>query len=327
MGRYVIRRMLWVVLVVLVVTMITFVIFYVMPPTDPATRFAGKQPTPELVAQVKEQLGLDKPVYQQYALFVKRLFLGDEYGWPGLGFNYDGRVSVRDEIVRRAPISFQLAFGAAIIWLVMGISIGIVSALKRRTFLDRFAMGFALFGVSAPVFWLGLMGLFIFWQKLGLLPGTGYVPFSVNPYDWFMHMIMPWTVLALLYAAYYARMVRGNLIETMGEDYIRTAGEGPLREQGRRQARPPGKPDSGRDALRHRPRAPPRRRDHHRDRLQPPRYRLLGDPVHCPRRPAGGARGHGPRVLPGGIPEPLRRHRLRMARPARPLLVDFPLPV
>ena len=105
----------------------------------------------------------------------------------------------------------------------MGISIGIVSALKRRTFLDRFAMGFALFGVSAPVFWLGLMGLFIFWQKLGLLPGTGYVPFSVNPYDWFMHMIMPWTVLALLYAAYYARMVRGNLIETMGEDYIRTA--------------------------------------------------------------------------------------------------------
>jgi peptide/nickel transport system permease protein len=223
MGRYVIRRMLWVVLVVLVVTMITFVIFYVMPPSDPATRFAGKQPTPELVAQVKEQLGLDKPVYQQYALFVKRLFLGDEYGWPGLGFNYDGRVSVRDEIVRRAPISFQLAFGAAIIWLVMGISIGIVSALKRRTFLDRFAMGFALFGVSAPVFWLGLMGLFIFWQKLGLLPGTGYVPFSVNPYDWFMHMIMPWTVLALLYAAYYARMVRGNLIETMGEDYIRTA--------------------------------------------------------------------------------------------------------
>ena len=174
MGRYVIRRMLWVVLVVLVVTMITFVIFYVMPPTDPATRFAGKQPTPELVAQVKEQLGLDKPVYQQYGLFVKRLFLGDEYGWPGLGLQLrrPGTPSATRSS-RRAPISFQLAVGAAIIWLVMGISIGIVSALKRRTFLDRFAMGFALFGVSAPVFWLGLMALFIFWQKLGWLPRDG----------------------------------------------------------------------------------------------------------------------------------------------------------
>ena len=223
MGRYVIRRLLWVVLVVLVVTLITFVIFFVMPPGDPATRLAGKQPTPALVAEVKEQLGLDKPVYQQYLLFVKRLFLGDEYGWPGLGRSYDSQVSVRDELVRRAPVSFQLAIGAAVLWLVTGIAIGIISALKRRTAVDRLAMGFALFGVSAPVFWLGLMGLFIFWQKLGWLPGTGYVEFSSNPGQWFQHMILPWVVLSLLFAAYYARMVRGNLLETLGEDYIRTA--------------------------------------------------------------------------------------------------------
>ncbi len=223
MGRYVIRRLLWVVLVVLVVTMITFVIFFVMPPGDPATRLAGKQPTPALVAEVKEQLGLDKPVYQQYLLFVKRLFLGDEYGWPGLGRSYDSGVAVRDELVRRAPVSFQLAIGAAILWLVTGIAIGIISALKRRTAVDRIAMGFALFGVSAPVFWLGLMGLFIFWQKLGWLPGTGYEPFSESPSQWFQHMLLPWIVLSLLFAAYYARMVRGNLLETLGEDYIRTA--------------------------------------------------------------------------------------------------------
>ena len=223
MGRYVIRRLLWVVLVVLVVTMITFVIFFVMPPSDPAVRLAGKQPTPALVAEVREQLGLDQPVWKQYLLFVKRLALGDDYGWPGLGRSYDSQVAVKDELVRRAPVSFQLALGAAIIWLVMGITIGIISALKRRTFIDRAAMGFALFGVSAPVFVLGLLGLLIFWEKLGWLPGTGYVPLTENPVDWFKHLIMPWVVLALLYAAYYARMVRGNLLETLGEDYMRTA--------------------------------------------------------------------------------------------------------
>ena len=137
MGRYVIRRLLWVVLVVLVVTLITFVIFFVMPPGDPAVRLAGKQPTPELVAEVREQLGLDKPVYQQYGLFVKRLAPGDDYGWPGLGFSYDSRHPGQGrDLIAGAPVSFQLAIGAAIIWLVMGVSIGILSALKRRTF-DR----------------------------------------------------------------------------------------------------------------------------------------------------------------------------------------------
>jgi peptide/nickel transport system permease protein len=223
MGRYVIRRCLWVILVILVVTMISFVIFFVMPPGDPAVRLAGKQPTPTLVAEVRDQLGLDEPLYKQYALFIKRLFLGDEYGWPGLGRSYDSGVSVRDEMLSRAPISIQLALGAAVIWLITGIAIGIISALRRRTLVDRLAMGFALFGVSAPVFWLGLMSLFIFWQHLGWLPGTGYVAFSDDPGQWFQHMIMPWIVLALLFAAYYARMVRGNLLETLGEDYIRTA--------------------------------------------------------------------------------------------------------
>ncbi|MBW3592734.1 MAG: ABC transporter permease [Actinobacteria bacterium] len=224
MGRYVIRRLLWSVLVVLIVTMITFVIFYVMPPGDPAVRFAGKQPTPELVAEVKEQLGLDKPLPVQYALFVKRLVLGDRYGWPGLGFSYDSREPVKDELAERFPRTLVLAGGAAVIWIVMGVTIGVVSALRRGTWADRLAMGFALFGISAPVFWLGLMALFIFWEKLGIeAVGTGYTPFSESPSAWFGHMIMPWIVLALLYAAFYARMTRGNLIDAMGEDYIRAA--------------------------------------------------------------------------------------------------------
>ena len=231
MGRYVVRRLLWMVFVILVVTLLTFLIFYVMPPGDPAIRFAGKQPTPELIAEVKEQLGLDQPPYVQYALFVKRLVVGEECPagsgerkWPGLGFSYDSRECVRDEIAERAPRTLALALGAAVVWALMGITIGIVSALRRRTHADRLAMGFALFGISAPVFWLGLMALFIFWQKLGIeAVGTGYVNFREDPAGWVSHLILPWIVLALLYAAFYARMTRGNLLDTMGEDYIRTA--------------------------------------------------------------------------------------------------------
>jgi peptide/nickel transport system permease protein len=222
-ARYVVRRLLWVILVVLVVTLVTFAIFFVMPPSDPAVAFAGKQPTPELIAEARHQFGLDKPLYYQYGLFVKHLFLGDQYGWPGLGFSYNDRVPVKDQLFERAGVTFQLAAGGAIVWLLLGIPIGIISALRPRSPVDRAAMGFALFGVSAPVFWLGLMFLLIFWQKLGIAPGTGYVPFRENPAQWFGHLIMPWIVLALLYAAFYARMVRANLIETMGEDYIRTA--------------------------------------------------------------------------------------------------------
>jgi peptide/nickel transport system permease protein len=154
---------------------------------------------------------------------VYRLFKGDEFGWPGLGFSFDSRTPVRDEIFDRAGVTFQLGAGAAIVWLLLGIPIGIVSALKRRSLFDRAAMGFALFGVSAPVFAVGLMALYIFWQKLHISPGSGFTPFGEDPKDWFGHMWLPWVVLALQYAAFYARMVRGNLLETLGEDYIRTA--------------------------------------------------------------------------------------------------------
>src|SRR6266581_1734498 len=194
MWRYIVRRLMWVVLVMLIITLITFVIFYVMPPIDPAVAFAGKQPTPEIIAQVKKQFGLDKPLWVQYGLFVKRLFAGDSYGWPGLGFSFVTRSSVRDQLLPRLLITAQLAIGAALVWLCIGIPIGIISAIKRRSLMDRLSMGLALFFVSAPVFWLGLVALWLLWL-----------------------------VLALLYAAFYARMTRGNLIETMGQDYIRTA--------------------------------------------------------------------------------------------------------
>jgi peptide/nickel transport system permease protein len=223
MWRYIVRRLLWVVVVLLVVTSITYVVFFVMPTTDPAVTFAGKNPTPEQIAEVRHQFGLDKPVPVQYALFIKHVFLGDQYGWPGLGFSYSTRSPVKDQFFGRVLVTVQLAFGAALIWLAIGIPIGILSAIRSRTFTDRAAMGIALFFVAAPVFWLGLMGLWLFWFKLRWSPGTGYVSWGDSFTDWLSHMILPWVVLAMLYAAFYARMVRGNMIETMGQDYIRTA--------------------------------------------------------------------------------------------------------
>lgn len=224
MIRYIIRRLLWMFVTLLLITLLTYLIFFVMPPTDPAVNFAGKQPTEELVAQVKKQFGLDKPMVVQYGLFVKRIFLGDEYGWPGMGFSFSTRSELKPIIFDRLLITMQLAFGAAILWLLVGVPIGILSALRPRSIFDRFAMGFALFGVSTPVFFLGPVMLYIFWFKLGWLPGSGFYPITQYGFtEWFLHMIMPWTVLALAFAAFYARMTRGNLIETMGEDYVRTA--------------------------------------------------------------------------------------------------------
>lgn len=223
MTRYIIRRLMYVIFVVFAVTAVAYTIFFVMPSTDPAVAFAGRNPTPELVQEVREQLNLDEPVPVQYGLYVKRLVIGDEYGWPGLGLSYNTRSPVREEIINRASVTLQIAIGGAILWLLLGVPIGVISALKQRTLADRLAMGFALVGVSVPVFWLGLVMLYVFWEKLGWLPGTGYVPFSESPTDWFLHMLMPWMVLALLFAAIYARIVRGNMIDTMGEDYIRTA--------------------------------------------------------------------------------------------------------
>ena len=223
MWRYIVRRLLWVVVVLLVVTSITYVVFFVMPSTDPAVTFAGRNPTPEQIAEVRKQFGLDKPVLEQYILFVRHVLLGDDYGWPGLGFSYSTRSPVKDQFFDRILVTVQLAFGAALIWLAIGIPIGIISAIRSRTFTDRAAMGLALFFVAAPVFWLGLMGLWLFWFKLRWSPGTGYVAWDDSFTGWLSHMILPWFVLALLYAAQYARMTRSAMIETMGQDYIRTA--------------------------------------------------------------------------------------------------------
>jgi peptide/nickel transport system permease protein len=223
MTLYIARRLVWTVVVVACVLAITFAVFYLLPAGDPALRFAGKSPTDAQLALIHKRLGLDKPFYIQFVKFSKNFFIGDKFGWPGLGYTYAGQTSVKSLIVARAPRTLFLIAGAAILWLTIGVAVGVLSAVKRRTIVDRLAMGFALVGISTPVFWLGLMSLFIFWRQLGWTAGTGYVSPVNSITGFFSHMILPWIVLALLYAAFYARMTRNNLLETLGEDYIRTA--------------------------------------------------------------------------------------------------------
>jgi peptide/nickel transport system permease protein len=224
MIRYIIRRVLWAVLVLLIVVFLTYVIFFLLPSGDPAVRLAGKQQTPQILNQVREQFGLAHPWYIQYLLFLKHAFLGDQYGWPGLGISFVTKVPLKDIVFSRIWVTAQLAVGAAVVWLTVGLSIGILAALRPHTVADRSAMGLAIVAISMPVFFLGPLALYIFWFKLRWLPGTGYYPLGQYGFGtWFGHWILPWCVLAVLYAAFYARLSRSNLMETMSEDYIRTA--------------------------------------------------------------------------------------------------------
>jgi peptide/nickel transport system permease protein len=224
MGRYIIRRALWAILVLLIVVFLTYMIFFLLPSGDPALRLAGKNTNARLLAQVRAQFGLDHPWYIQYLLFLKHAFLGDQYGWPGLGVSFVTKVPLKNIIFSRVAVTAQLAIGAAIVWLIVGLSIGILAALRPHTVADRSAMGLAILAISVPVFVLGPLALYIFWFKLHWLPGTGYYPLAQYGFGpWFSHWILPWCVLAVLYAAFYARLSRSNLMETMSEDYIRTA--------------------------------------------------------------------------------------------------------
>jgi peptide/nickel transport system permease protein len=225
MLRYLIRRSLFMVLVLIIVSFMTFLIFFKLPAGDPARLFAGRVITPETLRQVRDNLGLDKPWYVQYGRFAKGLV-----PWPGwflnkqVYYSYGNNVPVAEEIYSRMPVTIALALGAAVLWLLMGIPLGILSAVRRGTVPDRAGMLFALFGVSVPIFWLGYVLLFIFWFKLHLLPGSG-IPVTQSVIGAVLggRFVLPWIALALTFAAFYLRMIRGNLIESMGEDYIRTA--------------------------------------------------------------------------------------------------------
>src|SRR3954471_2592392 len=224
MVRYIIRRLLWVVVLLVIVSFITFIIFYLLPTADTAQLRAGRQPNPQLVEQIRDRLGLNDPWYQQYWHYMQRLVFHFDFG-----YSYRDNSDVKGQIFDRVPASVSVALGAAIVWLVTGIAVGIISAVRSRSVLDRTTMGLSLVAISAPVYWLGLVGRYLFAADIGKFPvsffkGAGsYVPFSDDPAIWFQSLLLPWFVLAAGFAALYARLLRANLIEVMSEDYIRTA--------------------------------------------------------------------------------------------------------
>jgi peptide/nickel transport system permease protein len=230
---FIIRRLLWMVVLLLIISFLTFLIFYTLPSADPAALRAGRQPSPELLASIRETLGLNDPWYVQYLKYLERLVFHFDFG-----YSYQNNVSVKEQIFDRLPATAALAFGAMVCWLLVGIPIGIIAARKQGTIFDKAAMGLALVAISAPVYWLGLVSLYLFSKELGRIPlleGAGAYPTSGNiltaPDEVIPALIMPWLVLAASFAAIYARFLRGNLIEVMSEDYIRTARAKGLRER------------------------------------------------------------------------------------------------
>jgi peptide/nickel transport system permease protein len=201
---------------------LTFLFFYIFPSADPAVLRAGRNASPQDIAYIRHELGLDQPVYTQFWNYLKNIFLHFN-----LGYSYYTGASVVSLIKDRLPATISLTVGAALLWVAVGIPVGIVSAIKRRTFLDRFSMGTALIAVSMPVFWLGLLVLYLFARDIGLVhifPGaSSYVGLTSNPAKWFTSLIVRWLVLAATQAAIYSRLLRGSLLDVMGEDYIRTA--------------------------------------------------------------------------------------------------------
>jgi len=222
MGRYIIRRLLWVIVLLLVVSAVTFVIFYVFPSANPAALRAGRSPNPALIAAISKRLGLDRPIYVQYWLYLKAIVLHFNFG-----YSYQFSQPVKTMIFQRLPATISLTVGAVIVWLLIGLPIGIISAVRSRSLMDRTAMGGALVAISAPSYWLGLVALYVFANDIGivkLFDGAGtYTGLTADPGRWFGSLIMPWIVLAASFAAFYSRLLRSNLIETMSEDYIRTA--------------------------------------------------------------------------------------------------------
>jgi peptide/nickel transport system permease protein len=217
MTAYLLRRLIWVFLLLVGVSLATFVIFFQIP-SNPAELVAGKNATPEMIENIERRLGLDQPWYAQYWRFLNRAVRGD------LGFSYITQQEVAPILLAAFPVTLSLAIGAAIIWLAIGIPIGVLSAIKPRSLPDRLAMIFALVGISTPVFWLGLVMLKVFADTLGFFPLGDYMEISRGGlFSWTHHLILPWFTLAFLYAGWYARMTRANMLETLGEDYVRTA--------------------------------------------------------------------------------------------------------
>ena len=224
MLTFAIRRLAWAVLVMFVITVVVFVLFFKTPGVDPARAIAGRNPSAQVLDEVRAQFGLNRPLPVQYALMMKSIFISRDL----VSYSNQG-VKVIPEIAAATPATLSLVFGAALIWVVMSIAVGIAAALLRGTVWDPLLMVVALIGVSTPVFWLGQVANMITQGSLhdtflfSWVPPLGYTPFTSDPLLWFKGLVIPWITLSLLYIGFYGRVVRASLIVTQIEDFVRTA--------------------------------------------------------------------------------------------------------
>lgn len=243
MINYILRRLVTSVVLLFLVSIVTFGIFFLIPKVtgaNPAQYYAGRVTTPAAVQGISIKLGLDKPIYEQYGLFVKGIFVGRDYNSgpdvthcsaPCLGYSFVTDQEVWPLLLNRLPVTISLAIGAAVLWLVGGVAAGVISALRRGTWIDRAVMIGALAGVSMPIFFTGQIAQLLFVFQLHWFQPAHYTPFASNPWSWATGLFLAWVTLAWLYAATYARLTRATMLETLGEDYVRTARAKGLRER------------------------------------------------------------------------------------------------
>jgi peptide/nickel transport system permease protein len=235
---FIVRRLIATVFLLIVVSMVTYAVFFLIPRLagqnsyQLATEYVGRNPTRQAVLAVETKLGLNEPLWVQYGRFLRGLVFGAHYNAgtsttycppPCFGYSFKYGQPVWPIMVSDMPVTISLAAGAAVLWLIGGVAVGVVSALKRGTIFDRFSMGLALAGVSLPIFFTGLIALELFSYKWPIFPNVTYVGITTNPLLWARNLVLPWVTLAFLYAALYARLTRAGMLETMSEDYIRTA--------------------------------------------------------------------------------------------------------
>ena len=216
MARFIIRRLVQMLFVMFAVSVLTFLIFNVIPNSDPAVRMAGRQAQQSTIEAIREEWGFNESLPQQYITTMKKVFSGD------LESQFT-QLPVIDEIIKGLPRTLSLAIGAALLWMFVAVCLGLYSAVKAGQFADRFLTIIALIGISMPVFWIGALMNYYLGFKLGWFPNGGYVELTEDPVDWFYHLILPWTALAILFIGFYSRVLRSNVLDTMNEDYVRTA--------------------------------------------------------------------------------------------------------
>jgi peptide/nickel transport system permease protein len=216
MTRFIVRRFIAMVAVLFVISVVTFGIFNIIPNGDPALRLAGRNATPVQLETIRRTYGFDKPVYVQYVKTMQKVFSGDL-------ISYTNNVNVVHEIVQGFPRTLSLAVGAGVMWMFFAISLGLYTAVKAGRFADRSLTVLALIGISMPVFWVGALMNYYLGFKWGLFPNGGYVELTKDPLQWAYHLIMPWTALSILFIGFYSRVLRSNVLDTMSDDYVRTA--------------------------------------------------------------------------------------------------------